>query len=108
MGGAGVREGGGVDRSGEGERGFGVVKDVGDFAVAIEDVDGDEDDAELDAGEVEVDHLDAVGELDGEAVAGVEAAGGEVVCGAVAASVDFTKGVGTALEFEGGGVAAGL
>ena len=47
------------------------LQDVRDLAVAIEDVDGDEDDAELDAGEIEVDHLDAVGEVDAEAVAGL-------------------------------------
>ncbi len=77
-----------------------------DLAVAIEDVDGDEDDAELDAGEVEVDHLDRVGEVDAKAVAGVEAALGEQLGEAITAGVDVAEGIGGALIFERGGVAA--
>ena len=36
------------------------LEDVGDLAVPVQDVDGDEDHAELDASQVDVDHLDAV------------------------------------------------
>ena len=45
------------------------LQDVRDLALAIQDVDGHEDHAELHAGEIEVDHLDAVGEIDAQAVA---------------------------------------
>ena len=68
------------------------MQDVATLAIAVEDVDGDEDDAELDAGEVEIDHLDAVGEVDAEAVAGLEAAAGEQVREPIAARVDFAEG----------------
>src|SRR5438105_7930012 len=53
---------------------FGVVRDVADLAIAIENVDRNEDHAELHAGEIEVDQLDAIGEIDAEAIAFLESA----------------------------------
>src|ERR1035438_5269193 len=88
----------------------GIVEDVGALAIAVEDVDGDEDDAELDAGEVEIDHLHAIGEVDAEAVAGGESAVREEVGEAIAARVDFAEGVfgrsEFGPEFERHGIAA--
>lgn len=89
----------------DGDR-VGIREDVGDLAISIEDIYRDEDDAELDAGEVEIDHLDRVGEIDAEAVARMEAALGKQLCEAIATDVDVAEGVGDALIFESGDVAA--
>jgi len=86
--------------------GVGVGEDVRDLAVAIKDVEGNEDNAEFDAGQVEVDHLDTVGEINAKPVAGVEAAPVEQLSEAIAAGVDITEGVGGALILERGRVAA--
>ncbi len=77
---------------------FGVAKNVGDLAVAVENVHGDEDDAEFHTGQVEIDHLYAVGEVDAEAVALYETAPAEIVRGTVAARVDLAEGEGAAFE----------
>ena len=55
----------------------GVGENVRDFAVAIEDVDGYEDHAQLYAGEINVDHLRAVDEVDAKPVACAETSLGE-------------------------------
>lgn len=47
---------------------------MSDLALAVEDVHGHEDRPELQAGQEEVEEREAVVELDGEAVAGAEAA----------------------------------
>ncbi len=54
-----------------------IAHDVAHLALAVEDVDRDEDRAQPQAGQEEIEELEAVGELDGEAVAGVEAAPGQ-------------------------------
>jgi hypothetical protein len=48
---------------------IGVGEDVVQFAFAVEDVDGNENHAQLDAGQVQVDHLEAVGEINAQPVA---------------------------------------
>src|SRR6266850_1333873 len=76
------------------------------LAITVEDVDGDEDHAELDAGQIDVDQLDAIAEVDAEAVAFGEAAGAERMCDAIAAALDVAKGEFGALPFERDVVAA--
>ena len=73
--------------------GFGVGEDVVQLALAIEDVDGNEDHAQLDAGQIQIDHLDAVGQINTEAVAGLQAALCEQLSQAIAAGVDVAEGV---------------
>ena len=70
----------------------GVGDDVGDFALAVEDVDGDDDHAELEAGEERVDEGDAVGQEDTQAVAAREPATGEKPCQPMAARIQVSKG----------------
>ena len=55
--------------------GLRVRDDVGQFPVAIQDVDRDEDDAEPHAGQVEVDERQAVRQVDGKAVPGANPPG---------------------------------
>ena len=86
--------------------GVGIGEDVGNLSVAVEDIDGNENDPELDAGEEKIDHLDAIGQVYAKAVAGMEAALGEQLSQAIAATVDVAEGVGGALIFKCGGVAA--
>jgi hypothetical protein len=82
--------------------GFGVGDDVVDFAAAIEDVDGHEDHAEAEAGEVEVDELDVVGEIDAETIAALEAAGMKSGGHTAGAEIEIAEGVESAFEFESG------
>ena len=79
-----------------------------DLALAIENIDRDEDHAQLHAGEIEIDHLQAVGEIDAQAVAGLEAALAQQRRHPVAAVVDIAERVGASLVFEGDAVAAPL
>ena len=76
--------------------GLGVGQDMRDLAVAIEDIDRHEDHAELHAGEIEIDHLDAVGQIDAQPVAWPEAAPAKRLRQAAAALVDFAEGEGAA------------
>src|SRR5580700_8167187 len=78
---------------------------MGQFALAIEDVDRDEDDAELDASQIQVDNFEAISEIDAEAIARLEPALGEQLGQPIAARVDVAKGIGDALKFEGGMIA---
>lgn len=89
---------GGIDE----EAGGGVGEDVGELAVAIEDVDGEEDGAELEDSEEEVDEVRAIGEVDGDAVALGDATGGEGVGETVGSGVDFAKGKGLRAPLESG------
>ena len=73
--------------------GFGVAEDVRHLAIAIQNVDGDEDHAQLDAGEIEIDKLDAVRQVNAQAIAFGQAACGERARHAIAARVDFTESV---------------
>ena len=73
--------------------GFGVSEDVSDFAVAVKDVDGDEDDAEAGGGEVEIDELETVGEEDAEAVSERETPVGEKMSHAGGAVIHLAEGV---------------
>ena len=98
--------GAGEFRCGDHGHGLGVGEDMGQLALAIENIDRDEDHAQLDAGEIQVDHFEAVGEVDAKAVAGLQPALGEQLSQAIAARVDVAEGVCSALEFERGVVAA--
>ena len=70
------------------------------LALAIQNVDRDENHAQLHGGQIEVDHLDAVGQVNAKAVAGLEAASGEQLRQAIAARVHVAEGVRDALKFE--------
>ena len=72
------------------------------LAVAVEDVDGDEDHAGLHAGEIDVDHLDGVREVDAEAVAGAEALVQKEAGEPVTARVEVAEGVSLAAKLPGG------
>ena len=58
----------------------GVGENMRDFAISIEDVDGHENHAEFHAGEVDVDHLYAIDEVNAEAIARAETVAGEQPC----------------------------
>ncbi len=73
---------------------------MSNLAVAIKNVDGDEDQAELYAGQVEVDQLDAVAEIDGKPVALPQAAFPQRIRNPVAAGVDLPEGEGRSLPFQ--------
>ena len=79
-------------RGDEGSR-FGVGEDVTDFAITVEDVDGDEDDAEASGAKIEVNELEAVGEEDAEAVSERETTVGEKVGHAPSPIIDLAEGV---------------
>ena len=70
------------------------------LALAIQDVDGNENHAQLDAGEIQIDHLQAVREVDAKPVAGFETAMSQKMGQPVTAIVDFAEGVASALKFE--------
>ena len=69
-----------------------VDGDVGDLALAIEDVDRHEDHAELHAGQEDVDQLDAVRQIDAQPVALGESARAQRVRHAIAAPLDLAEG----------------
>lgn len=100
----GAREG----RGGDHGRGLGVRKDVHELALAIQDVDRDEDHAKLDAGEIEVDHFEAIRKVDAKAITCFEAAKRKQLGQAIAAGVDVAEGICGALEFEGDVIAPGV
>src|SRR5436305_216087 len=79
---------------------LGIGEDVRDFAILVEHVYGDEDDAGLDAGEVEIDESDAVRELNAEAVAAFEAALQKRVGHAIRSRVDLAESKCFTLEFK--------
>ena len=62
-----------------------------DLPVAIENVDRNEDHPELDAGEEEIDQLDAVGKMDAEPVAFLKTSRAQRVGDAVTAALDFAE-----------------
>ena len=72
---------------------FGIVDDVPDLALTIQDVDRDDDDAELQAREPEIDDLDPVGEQQRESVARLEPSRDERVRDGVAAAVEIAERV---------------
>src|ERR1700737_1390821 len=73
---------------------------MGDLALSVQNVDGHENHAQLDARQVEVDHLQAVGEVYAKAIAGFESALFEQVGDAGAALVDLAEGQRAALELK--------
>ena len=78
----------------------GIVEDVCDLAIAIEDVDRHENQTQLDRGQINIDHLDAVGQINAHAISRLEPARQEQVCQAIAARVEIAEGIRSALEFE--------
>ena len=85
---------------------LGIGEDVRDLAVAIENIDRHEDHAQLHASQEQVDHLDAIGQVDAQAVAVLEAAMRQQLRQAVAARIDVAEGVGGALKLQRHDVAA--
>src|ERR1700733_9327259 len=75
---------------------------MGQLALAIKDVDGNEDHAQLDAGEIQVEHLQAVSKIDAKAVAGLQPAPGKQQGQAIAARVEIAEGISGAFKFESG------
>ena len=88
--------------------GLGVAEDVRQLALAVQDIDRNEDHAQLEAGEIQIDHLEAVGQVNAEPVAGFQPALREQLRQAIAARVDIAERVGLALEFKRDVVAAAL
>ena len=105
-----IPDGSGAGEVSCGDDGYGlrVGENVGQLALAIEDVDGNEDQAQLDAGEIQVDHLEAIGEVNAQAIARFKLAPGQQLSQAIAAGVDIAEGVGGSLEFKRGLAAAPL
>src|SRR5580704_15013653 len=93
---------------GDHSRRLGIAEDMRQLALAIEDVDGNEDHAQLEAGEIQVDHLEAIGEVNAQAIARFKLAPGQQLSQAIAAGVDIAESVGGSLEFERGLAAASM
>ncbi len=89
----------------QGDRGR-VGQNVRYFTVAIENVDRHKDQSQLHAGEIDVDHLDRIDEVDAEAFAGAESFAKQKLREAIAARIDFAEGERAAAEFERRDVAA--
>ena len=87
-------------------RGLSVGENMGQFALAVQDVDRNEDHAQLDAGEIHIDHLHAVGKINAKPVAQLQPALSEQQSQAITARVDLAESVGCAFEFESGLVPA--
>ena len=64
-----------------------------DFAVAIKDVDRHKDHAELHAREIDVDHLDAIREIDAQPVARAQPFCGQELGQPVTARIEFAERV---------------
>ena len=78
---------------------------MGDFTVAVKNVDGYENHAEFEASQIRVNHVDGIDEVDAEAVAGAEAFCLKQACEAVTAGIDFPESVFLTGKLEGNGVA---
>src|SRR5205085_6220038 len=79
---------------------------VRDLAIAIQDIDGHKNDTQFDAGQVEIDHLDTVGEIYAEAVTGMQTAVREQIGEAIGARIEFAEGEAAVLPFERHRIAA--
>ena len=77
-----------------------VGENVVQFALAVKDIDRNENDTKLDAGQIQVDHLDAVGHVDTKPVAGFQAAFRKQIGQTIAARVDVAESVRCAFEFK--------
>ena len=87
--------------------GIGIRQNVGDLAIAIEDVDRHEDGAQAGDGQEQVNVFEAVGEIDAQALAGRKSPGGEGAGHAAGAVVKGAEGVSGAVPFQAGFVPAG-
>src|SRR5580704_13991480 len=77
-----------------------------DLALAVQDVDGNENGAELQTCQVEIDYLDAVREIDADPVAGLDPAPAKRLRHAVRSHVDIAESVRAAVKLQRGSVAA--
>ncbi len=85
-----------------------VAEDVTHLAVAIQDVDRDDDHAKPRAGQEQIDVLDAVGQIDRQPIARAETSGRELVRHPGGAPVEVCEGVLLARPLERDGVGRGL
>src|ERR1700733_4563768 len=76
------------------------------LALAIEDVDRHENHANLEACQIQIDDLQAIGQVNAEPVAGFQAALRQQLRQTITARVDIAKRVAVALEFKRRMVAA--
>ena len=91
---------------GDHSNGLGVREDMGQLALAVKDVDRDENHAQLEACEIQIDDLQAVGQVDAKPIAGFEPAPRPAIGQPIAARVDIAKRIAGALEFKRRMVAA--
>ena len=70
------------------------------LALPIEDVYRNENHAEFNAGQVQIDDLDAIGQINAEPIACFEAPARQQLRQAVTAGVDIAEGVRSGLKFE--------
>ena len=70
------------------------------FPFPVEDIDGNENDAELDAGQIHVDHLDRIDQVNAQAVSRSHASGHQSVRQAITARLDLSKREFPALELK--------
>jgi len=82
------------------EERLGIAGDVSDLAIAIENVDGNEHDAELHAGEIEIDQLDAIRQIRADAISFAQTARAQRPRHPVAARFDLAKCERPTFEFE--------
>ena len=69
------------------------MKNVGKLALAIQDVDGDEDDAHLHGSDVQIDELQTICQIHAQAVATLQTSRGECVRHAIRASIELAESV---------------
>ena len=81
---------------------------MADFPCTVEGIDGCENDAGLDASQECLNELDAVREINGEPVAGLESFLSQFVRPAVRASFEISEGERETLEFKGRPIGATL
>src|SRR3989442_1502258 len=75
------------------------------LAIAIQDIDGNENHAQFDAGEIQIDYLDRVREINAQAIAFGEPARSKGASHAIAASVDLSVAPGwTSKSLESSGI----
>ena len=79
---------------------------MGQFPLAIKDVDRHENHAQLEACQIEIDNLETIGQVDAKPVTRFETPLCEQLRQTITARVDIAKRVAIALEFKRGMVAA--
>ncbi len=79
---------------------------MANLTAAVQDVDGHENNAQLYASQIKIDHLDAVDEIHAESITCLEVCRSEPVRHPIAAKIQFTECVGDTREFECNPIAA--